>query len=312
MEARKIITMGETMVSLTGVDGCQLIKGPNLAMRIAGAESNTAIGLRRLGHESVFISRVGTDSLGAFLRDCIAAEGVNISYLREDENHPTGLMLKELLPNGETTVWYYRNGSAASWMDESDVPESAIAEADLLHITGITPVLSESCLKAVQHAIQVAKTYGIPISFDPNIRKKLWKSQDFSPLIRDIIQEVTYLLTGKEELYQLYGQGEVETICKNLLNNSSLRYIVVKDGANGAWGYGHEETVFVEPYECHPVDPVGAGDAFNAGFLAGMMEGKNLQIACAMGAICGAKATETYGDIESLPGRQVLEEKLNV
>ena len=296
----EFVTLGETMVSMVPQREESLQYGGELRMRIAGAESNAATGMQRLGHSSMFISKVGDDPFGQFIVRSIRAEGVDCSHVDIDPGHPTGIMFKDLLPGGETAVHYYRAGSAAANMVPGDLPAEAIADASLLHLTGITPVLSTSCRHTVLAALDIALETGTQVSFDPNIRKKLWKNTDYSPLMREIAARSDFLLLGADEARVLYGVDEVEKICSAAFKNSRTKLIAVKAGSRGAWVCSRDEIIFIPPYPCRCIDPVGAGDGFNSGFLSGVLEDKSLEECGRMGGISGAKATETRGDVEGL------------
>lgn len=309
--ASRVVTLGETMVSFVPQEQISLRYGPSLGMRIAGAESNTAIGLARLGHPAAFISRLGADHLGDFILRMIRAEGVDTSDIIQDPTHPTGIMFKEPLPGRETSVYYYRSGSAASCMTPEDLPEETIANADILHFTGITPILSDSCRRTVFRAIDLAEKHGCAVSFDPNIRTKLWRGQDFRSLMTDIISRSHYVFAGLEEIRLLYEIQDPQILADSLLSAGSVRCLVIKDGSNGATLYDKTGVYQIPPFSCHCIDAVGAGDAFNAGFLAGVLEGKSFLDSAAIGAVCGARATETSGDTEGLVSREELDCILN-
>lgn len=306
----EIITLGETMVSFTPQEHTSLAYGPALNMRIAGAESNTAIGLCRMGHSAAFVSRIGTDSLGRFVLRSIRAEGVDTSLIIKDTEHPTGIMFKEPRLHAETAVYYYRTGSAASYMSCDDIPEQHIAKAKILHFTGITPILSASCRQMVFQAMEIAAAHGCAVSFDPNIRLKLWKEQDYTPLMLDCISRTSYLLAGLDECKMLYHTEDIERIADQAFASGHLQCLALKDGSRGAWICDRQGIHQISPADCICVDPVGAGDAFNAGFLSGILEGKSFVESGGLGAFCGARATETYGDTEGLLTKVELENAL--
>lgn len=306
----EIITLGETMVSFTPQEHTSLAYGPALNMRIAGAESNTAIGLCRMGHSVAFVSRVGTDSLGQFVLRSIRAEGVDTSLIVRDEEHPTGIMFKEPRLHAETAVYYYRTDSAASHMSCQDIPEQEIARADIVHFTGITPILSDSCRQMVFRAMEIAAANHCAVSFDPNIRLKLWKDHDYTSLMMDCISHASYLLAGRDECKILYHTDDVERIAQRAFASGHLQCLAIKDGSRGAFICDRQGINQISPADCDCVDPVGAGDAFNAGFLSGILEGKSFVDSGVLGAFCGARATETYGDTEGLLTKAELEHAL--
>lgn len=306
----QLVTIGETMVSFVPQNSEPLQYGPSLKMRIAGAESNTAIGLTKLGHSAAFISCIGADSLGLFLLRMLRAEGVETAHIKTLSDSPTGIMFKESL-HGETSISYFRTNSAATNMVPEDIPEKLFEDSKIFHFTGITPILSESCNATIHRAIELAIKNNCKISFDPNIRQKLWKNKNHIPLMKDFIKQSHYLMIGLEEANMLYGEYNYNDLVSLLFESENLEMLAIKDGANGAYVSNGQEIKFIPPYNCNCIDPVGAGDAFNAGFLAGLIRGESFETAGRMGAISGAHATETRGDIEGLLTSYELSNILN-
>lgn len=304
-----IITIGETMAAFTPGANGPLRYVNQFGIRSAGAESNVAVGLAKLDVPAAWISRVGLDEFGHFLRNAIRAEGVDCTKLIFDPEHRTGVMFKEVSAGG-TSVYYYRENSAASHLCPEDLKEEWFDDADIVHLSGITPVLSESCRKMIEKAFELAEKHGKMVSFDPNIRKKLWKDRDYTPLIRDLTLRSQIVLIGLDEAKTLYGTEDVQEIVKTLFKEGSAQYIAVKDGGNGAWVADAEKMIHIPPYPCEPVETVGAGDGFNAGFLAGLYKGCDLETAGRMGAVCGALATEVPGDVEGYPDALRMEKAL--
>ena len=304
----EIITAGETMAVMSPREKGPLRYVNDYKLRMAGAESNVAVGICKMGHTAGWITRLGDDEMGAYVLNAVRGEGVDCNNVTIDEEHRTGLMLKEM-GNGETKVYYYRENSAASHLSPEDLDEEYLASAKIIHLTGITPVLGPSCEATVVAMAKFAKEKGIMLSFDPNIRRKLWKDRDYSPLMQELLFMSDIALLGKDEAEQILGTADPDEIIA-LLRDKGVKMIAVKDGGNGAWVADTETTKFMAPYPCRPVDPIGAGDAFNAGFLCGILEEKSLEECGRMAAIAGALATETPGDIEGYPSRKQLKMKM--
>lgn len=296
----KMITIGETMAAFSPGSSGPLRYVNQYQMRIAGAESNVAIGAAKLGIHAVWLSRLGEDEFGHFVCNQTRAEGVDCSHLIFDREHPTGVMFKET-GAGETRVFYYRAGSAASFLSPQDLDPALFEGADLLHMTGITPVLSESCSQMTEAAFSLARRMRLKISFDPNIRRKLWGTKDHAPLLRKLALQSHILLMGLDEAEALFGTKHPEELADRIFQEPDTEIIVLKDGANGAMVLTRTETLPLPPFPCRCIEPIGAGDGFNAGFLTGILQGKDVREAGRMGCICGALATETAGDIEGYP-----------
>lgn len=306
----QIITIGETMATFTPGASGPLRYVNDYRLRIAGAESNVAIGLAKLGLDVAWISRLGEDEFGHFVCNQTRAEGVDCRGVIFDRQHRTGVMFKET-GAGETKVFYYRENSAASHLQPQDLDPALFAEAKILHLTGITPVLSESCKQTTLAAIELAKRQGMLLSFDPNIRKKLWGSVDHSPLIRQITLQSEVVLLGLDEAEALFGLRQADAIFDQLFDQGCAQYVAIKNGADGAWVADRQRRLKLPPFPCKCIEPIGAGDGFNAGFLAGLLaQGGDVETAGRMGCICGALATQTPGDVEGYPDALQMEADL--
>ena len=281
--------------------------GTSFVPKVAGAESNLAIYVNRFGHTSGWISRLGEDEFGHLIQNAVRAEGVDVSQVKFVEGGHSGVMFRQMLPGRETSVFYYRDNSAAVGMQPEDVSEDYLKGAKILHLTGITPILSESCLATVKKAVNIAKSCGCMISFDPNIRKKLWNGKDYKGLLRDLIMEADIVLLGREEADILFDSQNPEQIIKHLFLKGNAKYAAVKDGSRGAVVAVPGKIAAISPYACCCEDPIGAGDAFDAGFLSGILEERPIKWCGKMGAAAGALATESVGDTEGCPSRWQLE-----
>jgi 2-dehydro-3-deoxygluconokinase len=302
----EVIALGETMACFTPAAAGPLRYVPDYRMRIAGAESNLAIGLAKLGHAAAWVSRLGSDEFGRFVRNQIRSEGVDCGAVCFDPVRPTGVMFKQT-GAGETAVYYYRAGSAASAFAPADLPPALFCGAKIFFCSGITPLLSESCRQAVDAAVQAAHRDGAQFAFDPNIRRKLWKGPESKALLAGLLLESDIVLAGLDELQLLLDVETPEQAAARLRQAGRARQIAVKDGANGAWAADGSQFLALPPYPCRPVDPIGAGDAFDAAFLAGILENRPLAECGRMGAVAGALSTQTPGDTEGYPDRAQLE-----
>lgn len=304
----EIITFGETMAVFAPLEKLPLRYCSDFKLRIAGAESNTAVGLAKLGHFCGFITALGDDEPGSCIINSIRSEGVDVSAVKYDENHRTGIMIKQLSA-GETSVFYYRENSAASHFAPDDIDYKYLKNAKIIHLTGITPVLSESCALSCEAIAEFALKNNIVLSFDPNIRQKLWGNRDYSGIIKKLMFLSKIVMLGKDEGKKLFGTDNAEEIIR-ILRDNGVEHIAVKDGANGAWCADKDKIVFEPAKDCICIDPVGAGDGFNAGFISGILNGESLEICAKMGTIAGAMATETNGDTEGYPTKKQMDARL--
>lgn len=295
-----IITLGETMILMAPARAGLLRYVTTFERFVAGAESNVAVGLARLGHRVGWISRVGNDEFGECILASIRGEGVDVSQVVVDAQAPTGVYFKERRGAGVSRVYYYRSGSAASHLAPDDVDPDYIRQARYLHLTGITPALSASCHATVLRAIDVAREAGVPISFDPNVRLKLWSAQRAREVLLDLIARVQLVMASQEEAELLTGEGDPERAAWALADlGPSL--VVVKLGPEGALGLSGGAVVRQRALPVEVVDTIGAGDAFAAGFLSGQLRGWDVAASLQLGNIMGALTTTVPGDVEGLP-----------
>ncbi len=298
-----IVTFGETMVLFLAETAGPLREATRYGRFIAGAETNVATGLCRLGHSAGWISRLSDDELGRAVAFRLRGEGVDISRAKVDPEAPTGLMIRERRELGPLEVIYYRKGSAASRLTPDDLDAEYIRGARYLHLTGITPALSATCRATSFAAATIAREAGVPVVLDPNLRFKLWSREEARTTLRELTQQADILLPGLEEAEFLTGESDPDTAARAFLDLApSLKMVVMKLGTEGSMVVTREERVHV-PATPLPrvIDPVGAGDAFAAGFYAGQLRGFGLAETLAVANRCGAWATTAPGDADVFP-----------
>ncbi|WP_235830834.1 sugar kinase [Arthrobacter cheniae] len=305
LPAPYLVTLGETMALLTAQHPGPLAHVSSMSLGIGGSESNVAIGVQRLGGNAVWCGRTGTDSLGQLVRREIRAEGVTV-LVTEDPDAPTGLMLKERRTLSTQKVSYYRAGSAGSRLTPEDLDPSIITGAAILHLSGITPALSASAASAVREAIGIARSAGVTVSFDLNYRANLWTAVDAGRSYLELIPLTDIVFAGDEEAALAVGAAEDPAELAQRLAELGPAQAIIKLGSKGAVAsidgqIHHQPAVPIEP-----VDTVGAGDAFVAGYLAELMAGKAPSERLELAAKTGAFACLAYGDWEGLPTRAEL------
>lgn len=301
-----IVTFGETMALLMPAkNGQGLEYASELHRSFGGAESNVAIGISRLGVSAGWFGRLGDDPLGRMIYKKIRGEGVDVSGATLTKEAPTGLMMREALM-GRTSVYYYRKNSAASLMRPLHLDEAYIAQAKILHVTGITPALSASCRDSVFEAIQIARKHGVKVSFDPNLRLKLWCLEEAREVLLELAKLADYWLPGMDELKLLYQMEDWEEIVSKLRDLSAIS--IVKGGNSETYVVdGHSVTAVPYFKAEHVIDTVGAGDGFCAGFLAGIVKGLDCVEAVRIGNLAGSLIVQTEGDWEGAPTWEQVE-----
>jgi 2-dehydro-3-deoxygluconokinase len=298
-----VITAGETMVLGVPPRPGRLRHAGSLELKIGGAESNLAIALSRLGLSAGWAGYLGDDEPGQLVLDRIRAEGVDTSHVRRIKNYPTGLYLREQV-GADVRVYYYRQGSAASTMRRDAFATDYLSGAKFVHLTGITPALSEDCRIFILWAAREASALGARVSFDVNFRSKLWGTEEAREFVEEILPHVYLLFAGDEEATALWGRDD-EALVRELAHRGPDE-VVLKTGSTGSLALVDGEVLEHPAFTMAEVDPVGAGDAFAAGYLAGHLwdlpAEERLRVANAMGALSVA----TLGDYEGLPNRDEL------
>jgi 2-dehydro-3-deoxygluconokinase len=297
----KALTVGETMVLLDPVGSGRPAAGTNFVLRVAGAESNFAIGLSRLGVEAAWVSRLGRDVLGDVVHETLAAEGIDLGGVKRDAAAPTGVFFK-WRDAGRSHVVYYRRGSAASRLGRGDVPDEALDGVALVHLTGITMALSETARELVVDLAARAAARGITVVFDPNWRPALWGSAaDAAAAHREVLPNVDWYLCGAEEGRTLLGTDTDEQTLE-AARAAGAGDAVVRIGPRGALVRVEGVVREVEPVHVTDVrDEVGAGDGFAAGFAYGLLHGWSPVECVSSGNVVAGAALTGTGDWETLP-----------
>ena len=302
--APAVVTLGETM-ALLAVPANGIVREP-VPLGIGGAESNAAIGLARLGIGVTWMSRLGDDALGTYVLREIRAEGVHVVAPR-DPDAPTGLMLKEQRAGVPVRVRYYRAGSAASRLTPADVDDALVAGAAVLHLTGITPALGSGPLSAVRHAIGVARAAGTLVSLDVNHRRTLWSDDEARSTLTALLPGVDLLFAGPEEAAMLLGRSdpgnswEFGASAAAELAALGPATVVLKLGELGSLSHADGTAHRAPTTPADVVDPIGAGDAFVAGYLAELVRGAGPARSLAAGNLTGGAVVASPGDWEGLP-----------
>ncbi|MCS7463391.1 sugar kinase [Paenibacillus doosanensis] len=305
----EIITFGETMALMMPAGSKGIEYSSQFQGLFGGAESNVAIGVARLGHRVGWFSRLGKDPFGRMILKKIRGEGVDVSRVELTTEAPTGMMLREVV-SGKTSVYYYRKNSAASTLKPEHLDEEYIKQAKYLHVTGITPALSESCRAAAIEAMRLARKHGVKVCFDPNLRLKLWSIEEARGVLLDMAKEADYFLPGLDELKLLYQTESFEEIVKHLSELDAVS--IVKGGDDVTYVVEKGEVSSVPYFKAEQVvDTVGAGDGFCAGFIVGLLKGYSHTEAVRLGNLIGCMVVQMEGDWEGIPTWEQVEAVLN-
>ena len=305
------VTLGEAMVMLVADEFGPLEHVHSFHKRTAGAETNVAIGLARLGLRVGWGSRLGADSMGRYLLAEMQRESIDCSRVELTADARSGFQFKGRVTDGsDPPVEYHRKGSAASQMTVAHLDEAWLRNARHLHVTGVFPAISASCLDVTRRAIAVMREAGRSLSFDPNLRPTLWSSQE---VMRETLNELALqcetVLPGVAEGLILTGSKDPAAIAR-FYRERGVSRVIVKLGPDGA--YFDDRDAGCGRVPAFPVtqviDTVGAGDGFAVGVISALLDGRGVEAAARRGSWIGARAVQVLGDTEGLPTRaQLLE-----
>lgn len=296
-----VVSIGETMLYFQ-TEGYGLLRyAQRFDKFIGGTESNTMMSLAKLGFSTSWISRLGADEFGYNIRDFIRGHGVDVSRVVFDTEAPTGIFFVEKNANDETRSFYYRKGSAASRMHEADLDADFIGGHKMLHLTGITPIMSETCRQMTETLISTAKHKGMVISFDPNLRLRMAPIETFREILNPLLKSVDIFLPSDKELLLLMDTQDLEEALHRV-GDLGAKHIVIKKGERGSLlskgGISHQEPAFSFK---RVISSMAAGDAFNAGYLAAVLKDFEDSKALKLANCLGAMATLAWGPYESIP-----------
>jgi 2-dehydro-3-deoxygluconokinase len=307
-----VVCLGETMAAFRPAGPGRLADSPVFVRGVGGAESNTACLLARAGHRVRWIGRVGTDGFGDHVLAEIAARGVDVSAVRRDPDRPTGVYFRTGGERSTTSerpadrdlaeVLYHRAGSAASAMSPDTVDRAAADSGRILHLSGITPALSAGC-RALVHELTGPRPGRPLLSFDVNYRVGLWRRQDPAVLL-DLARRCDLVFVGADEARAAWGAPDPAAV-RELLPEPSV--LVVKDGGRGATAHTAEGACRVPAPSVEVADPVGAGDAFAAGFLSATLRGLPPRARLRHGHLAAAAALTAPGDLAEPPARPLAD-----
>lgn len=306
-----ILSFGETMAMFVAEEPGDLASITRFHKRIAGADSNVAIGLSRLGFKVAWLSRVGADSLGRFVIDTLEKEGLDCRHVDIDIAHPTGFQLKSRTEDGsDPVVEYFRRGSAASHLSpQSIVPQ--LLNARHLHATGIPAALSASARQLSLELMTRMRDAGRSVSFDPNLRPSLWAStQQMVTETNRLAALAHWVLPGLSEGQLLTGFEDPADIAAFYLDQG-VEAVAIKLGPHGAYYRTHQDQGFVAGVPVQAVvDTVGAGDGFAVGMISALLENHSFAEAVKRANWVGSRAVQSRGDMEGLPTRAEMSAEL--
>ena len=316
-DAGAVCAVGEALVVMIPEAAGRLQEVPRFSPQIAGAEFNTAVGLARLGVPASFAGAVGADPFGEKVLRAARAEGLETACIERPAGGQTGVFFKQWSGlAGDPSVFYYRSASAmATGLWDAAALCGRLADGDWrwLHTTGITGMVGPGARAAWLSALRAARAGGAAVSFDVNVRLKMAPAERWRELLAAALPLADWFLAGDGEARLLFGADDAAAV-ERMARESGFggRGAIVKEGERGATASVAGELTHVDAWPVRRVvDTVGAGDGFNAGWIAGMLSGRPLADAMRLGALVGAHAVTAVGDYEAYPYREEVEALLD-
>lgn len=302
----KVLLMGEPMGLFVAREVGTIESAKTFYKSVSGAELNVSIGLKRLGHTPYYATKLGNDVLGKYIYEYIKKEGIETDYIWFENDYETGIQLKSKVLKGDAYAPYFRKYSAASTMSISDLDKIDMSNFNHIHITGISLAISPSFRNTIYTLIDKAHKYGIPISFDPNLRLDMWENQaEMKAIINDVAFKSDYFLPGLSEAKMLTGLSTEKEISDFYLDSKKTKAVIIKKGEQGASYYTESEHKSVPGFQVDEiVDTVGAGDGFAAGFISAILKGYSMQKSVIFANAVGAMQLLHWSDNQGLPSYQ--------
>lgn len=294
-----LFTLGEVLALFLAEDTDSVVSARQFSLQVAGAEANVAVAVSRLGLSTIFQTRLGRDELGDVVSAELLKEKVDVSRIKRVDNY-TGALVRNRGTSQPVNVTYLRTSSAGSTLMPSDIERSDIEQCRWLHVTGITAAISQSACDTVAEVLNIARDVGIKKSLDLNIRRKLWNESRAREVLFDLAQNVDVLFGGADEYQVVWGSSDPKTNLHSAADRG-IKTAIMTAGP-GLIRVLHDGEYFeVSPPLVTAVDPVGSGDAFVGGTIAGLLSGLDLMEAVVQGSECGASVAAHIGDWVGLP-----------
>jgi 2-dehydro-3-deoxygluconokinase len=295
-----VSTFGEALGVFTAAETGRLRQVQTIEKGIGGAELNVAVALARLGHRPRWSGRLGDDEIGYEALTLLRSEGVDTVAADVEDGGRTGLYLKERGATGRVRVSYYRDASPATRVSATDLDLVTLTDARVVHVTGITAALQPYGADVVGALCAAAVERGRFLSLDINLRRDLLAGRDASAILGPALEAASLVVLSDEEAQILFGGGDPNTLL-DARSGLPRRPILVVHGAWGAVAVDDDGVHRADAFRVVAQDTVGAGDAFMAGLLSGLLRGYDVQRALRLGNACGACAVSLRGDARSMP-----------
>jgi 2-dehydro-3-deoxygluconokinase len=304
----EVVSFGEPLIGIYPPDNCSIADDVPLSKTWGGDTSNVALALSKLGHKAAYITRVGDDGFGHSFLKLWCENNVDTSQVKVDTEHRTGLYFISY-QDGKHVFTYYRRNSAASWISPEDIDWEFLREVKVLHLSGISQAISQHALEVSVDLLNFAKQHHILVSYDVNYRPPLWKTEIAKAVISYAIEEYADILEITDDEMKLLGWGErPEELVSHFSRTPQI--CAVKMGEQGCYVRQNEKEIRVKPFSMDVVDTVGAGDAFDAGLIVGVLEEMEFERLAEFANAVAVLTCRDVGPLRAQPTREEVERLL--
>lgn len=303
---KKVFTLGDALITFNPSHTGPMRHVHSFERKLGGAELNFAIGCARLGLDVKWLSRLGDDEFGKYIFNTVRGEGIDMSDVKFVSGHPSSLNFKEIRDDASVKTFYYRYASPMLTLEPEEITEATLEGVNLVHLTGVFLAISPENLAISLKVLELSKKMNIPVSFDPNIRLKLWDMEQARAAYNQIFPYVDVLLTGLDEI-ELITQQQSKMELEAFARKFDIAQLIIKNGAAGVEAYVDGRWTEKKAFTVQAVDTVGAGDGFDAAYIYSFLMGMTLEQRLQFANAVGAMVTTVKGDNEGLPELEEVE-----
>ncbi|WP_342758447.1 sugar kinase [Kineothrix sedimenti] len=307
----EVLIMGEMLVEIMRTEEdvqlytTDIFKGPYPS----GAPAIFIDTVARLGHKTAIIGGVGKDDFGKNILDRLKNDGVDCSYVLESEERATGVAFVTYFNDGSRKFIFHMGNTPAVEAKSPDVGD--FKDVKYMHIMGCSLMANKSFAQEILKTMRMLVANGTKISFDPNIRKELFSDDSVYEVVNEVIKNTNVFMPGVEELLSITGEASVESAVRMCFENPKLEILALKNGSKGSVIYTRDQVVEMGVYKIEQKDATGAGDCFDGGFIAGLIEGRDISEAAKMGAAAGALNAAAFGPMEGNISQETVWKMIN-
>lgn len=298
----QVVSLGELLVEIMRekVDQPLGVAGTFVGPFASGAPAIFIDAVARLGVNCGFIGTVGEDDFGRLIVERLERDGVDTTYIRSLSDYTTGVAFVTYFGDGSRKFIYHLSRAASGKIDKDQVGSDYLSKVKYLHLMGSSLSINEECRKACYKAVRIVKEAGGKISFDPNLRPELLGIEKIREISEPILSSCEVVLPSEEEAKMLAGTKDAEDACQKLLEYGP-EIVALKRGEKGSWIFTAKDKIEVASFPVKEIDPTGAGDCFDAGFVVGLLREWPLEKVARFANAVGALAVTKKGPMEGAP-----------